>query len=53
MQPIAGEVPKEKGRHGAALSRFKTQKARAYMPEPWTLFQLASIAFTALSGRGT
>lgn len=53
MRVSASEGVKEKGRlRGAALkceSRFKAD----YIPEPWIFFQLASIAFTALSGSGT
>ncbi len=47
------EGVKEKGGHEDRLFQTNSGMPGNYMPEPWMLFQLASIAFTALSGSGT
>ena len=42
----------EKGRPRGPPYPVETE-CSDYMPEPWMFFQLASMAFTALSGNGT
>jgi hypothetical protein len=44
---------KKKGGPRGAAPKCKSRFEAGYMPEPWIPFQLASIAFTALSGSGT